>query len=83
MADAPEATGTVRSFLAALERRPVPLAILAGLLIAFSLPPWGWWPLAFAGLALFDRLLAGASVRQRLGRATVVGLAMYQASTVS
>ena len=77
MADAPEATGTVRSFLAALERRPVPLAILAGLLIAFSLPPWGWWPLAFAGLALFDRLLAGASVRQRLGRATMVGLALF------
>ena len=29
------------------------VAIVAGLLVAFSLPPWGWWPLAFAGIALF------------------------------
>ncbi|HRA34624.1 MAG TPA: hypothetical protein PK748_06840, partial [Acidimicrobiales bacterium] len=47
-------------------RRPVVRGVAAGLLIALSLPPWGWWPLAFGGLALFDRLLAGASARQRL-----------------
>ena len=29
------------------------VAIIAGLLIAFSLPPWGWWPLAYVGVALF------------------------------
>ena len=28
-------------------------AIIAGLLVAFSLPPWGWWPLAYVGVALF------------------------------
>ena len=28
-------------------------AIVAGLLVAFSLPPWGWWPLAYVGVALF------------------------------
>ena len=35
-------------------------AVAAGLLLAASLPPWGWWPLAFVGIALLDRLLAGA-----------------------
>jgi len=28
-------------------------AIIAGLLVAFSLPPWGWWPLAYVGVTLF------------------------------
>ena len=32
-------------------------ALVAGLLLAASLPPWGWWPLAFVGLALLDRLI--------------------------
>ena len=26
---------------------------ISGFLIAFSLPPWGWWPLTFVGVALF------------------------------
>lgn len=30
-----------------------PLA--AGLLVAASMPPWGWWPLAFLGLVLYAR----------------------------
>ena len=30
--------------------------VLAGLCIAASVPPWGWWPLAFVGIALLDRL---------------------------
>jgi apolipoprotein N-acyltransferase len=25
-----------------------------GFLVALSLPPWGWWPLAFVGIALFE-----------------------------
>jgi apolipoprotein N-acyltransferase len=29
------------------------VAVVAGLLVAFSLPPWGWWPLAYVGIALF------------------------------
>ena len=29
------------------------VVIVAGLLVAFSLPPWGWWPLAYVGVALF------------------------------
>lgn len=29
------------------------LSIGSGALVALSLPPWGWWPLAFVGVALF------------------------------
>ena len=32
----------------------VPLALAGGLLVALALPPWGWWPLAFVGIALFE-----------------------------
>lgn len=27
--------------------------LCAGALVAFSLPPWGWWPCAFIGVAIF------------------------------
>ena len=30
------------------------LALGAGFLVALSLPPWGWWPLAVVGVALFE-----------------------------
>lgn len=30
------------------------LALGAGLLVALSLPPWGFWPLAIVGIALFE-----------------------------
>lgn len=63
----------VRSFFA----RPTVRGVIAGLLIAASMPPWGFWPLAFIGIAVFDRLLAGAAVKQRLGRGFVVGLALF------
>lgn len=29
--------------------------IIAGLLVAASMPPWGWWPLAFIGLGIYAR----------------------------
>lgn len=32
-------------------------ASLAGALVAFALPPWGWWPLALIGVALFIRIM--------------------------
>ena len=38
-------------------RARIPLALVAGLLVALSLPPWGWWPLTFAGIALFELAL--------------------------
>jgi len=50
------------------------LAPLAGGLIAFSMPPWGWWPLAFVGVAILDRLLANQPRKERFKRGTIVGL---------
>jgi len=52
-------------------------ALGTGVLIAAALPPWGWWPLAFAGIAAFDRLIADRPWRARFGRAWVVGLGLY------
>jgi apolipoprotein N-acyltransferase len=60
-----------------LRHSPTVKALVAGLLVAASLPPWGWWPLAFVGIAVFDRLLAGTTVRQRLYRGSVVGWALF------
>jgi apolipoprotein N-acyltransferase len=34
------------------------LALGAGALVALSLPPWGFWPLAFVGVILFEVALA-------------------------
>jgi apolipoprotein N-acyltransferase len=42
------------------------LALGAGALVALSLPPWGFWPLAFVGVALFGIALDTATTR--LGR---------------
>jgi len=50
------------------------LAPLAGGLIAFSMPPWGWWPLALIGVAIIDRLLTHQPRKVRFARATVVGV---------
>jgi apolipoprotein N-acyltransferase len=49
--------------------------VLAGLCLAASVPPWGWWPLAFVGVALWDRLLAERAWRSRLWRTWVVAAA--------
>jgi apolipoprotein N-acyltransferase len=43
-------------------------AASCGVSIAAALPPWGWWPLAFAGLASFDRLVADRPARSRFKR---------------
>ena len=40
----------------------------AGGLICFSMPPWGFWPLAPLGVALLDRLLADRPAAGRLRR---------------
>lgn len=38
-------------------------ALGAGLLVALSLPPWGYWPLAFLGIMLFETALGEAPAR--------------------
>ena len=49
--------------------------VLAGLCIVASVPPWGWWPLAFVGIALLDRLIADQPWKRRLRRTWLVGAA--------
>ena len=60
-------------------RRPPPsaLAVLAGLLLAASTPPWGFWPLAFAGIALLDHVLDGAGGFVRFRRAWLVWFSLF------
>lgn len=50
-------------------------ALLGGFLVALSLPPWGWWPLAFVGIAMFETGLQQAETRrQRLVRGMAFGI---------
>lgn len=58
------------------------LSVLAGLLIAAGLPPWGWWPLTIAGLALWFELLNRLTPHSRFGRSLLVGVAWFYPSTV-
>jgi apolipoprotein N-acyltransferase len=47
---------------------------LGGLLVASSLPPWGWWPLAFVGVIVFETALGSEPTRlQRAGLGFVFG----------
>jgi apolipoprotein N-acyltransferase len=43
-------------------------ALGAGVLVALSMPPWGWWPLAFVGLAAWEWLLDGQPRKNRWRR---------------
>ena len=49
----------------------------AGILLALSLPPWGWWPLGIAGAGLFYWRLAGLPLRARLWAGWLAGLGCY------
>jgi len=52
------------------------VALLAGFLVAFSLPPWGWWPLAFVGVALLEIAVGPEPSRgARFARGMAFGLA--------
>jgi len=58
------------------QRLPVALrCAIAGVALAASVPPWGWWPAAFLGIAEFDQLLAGQARSSRVRRAVLVTLA--------
>ena len=46
--------------------------LAAGICIAGSVPPWGWWPLAFVGMFLLDRLLADQPWKKRFRRTWLV-----------
>jgi len=67
-----------------VERRWVSLitGLVAGLAICASLPPWGWWPLAFVGIALWADALGGQTRRQRFAISWMVGAAWFGPSTL-
>lgn len=37
----------------------LPRPLVAGLCVAAAMPPWGWWPLALAGVALYGTSVSG------------------------
>ena len=57
-------------------------AVVAGLLIGASLPPWGWWPLGFVGLALWVELLDETGRRRRMFRSALVAVAWLTPATL-
>jgi apolipoprotein N-acyltransferase len=64
-----------RPALAQRLARPA-LALGAGTLVALSMPPWGFWPLAFVGVVLFEITLGDTPTRRerlRLGLAFGAG----------
>jgi apolipoprotein N-acyltransferase len=60
--------------------RAILRAVIAGLCLAASVPPWGWWPLAFLGIAMWDRLLRNAKPRDRIVRSIVFAAAWFTPS---
>ena len=67
-----------------MERRwvAVALGLVAGLLLCASLPPWGWWPLAPVGLALWLHLLGRGRRLDRFMVSWAVGVAWFGPSTL-
>ncbi len=62
--------------------RPWIRAVAAGLLLAASLPPWGFWPLGIVGMALWVELLAEAGHWRRAGLSALVSVAWLGPATV-
>ncbi|HVE47132.1 MAG TPA: apolipoprotein N-acyltransferase [Acidimicrobiales bacterium] len=52
-------------------------AALGGVLVALSLPPWGWWPLAFVGISVLSLLLREQPVWRRFRAGFAFGLGMF------
>ena len=58
------------------------LALAVGLMISFAMPPWGWWPLAPVGIALWSLLLDGAPRRTRAMLGALVAGGWFLPSTL-
>lgn len=58
------------------------LALAAGGLVAFAMPPWGWWPLVFVGIAGLDLLIEGRSRAARFVVGTAFGLGWLMPATL-
>ena len=62
--------------------RPWVRGVLAGVLLAASLPPWGFWPLGFVGMALWVELLTEARHWRRAGLSALVSVSWLGPATV-
>jgi apolipoprotein N-acyltransferase len=60
---------------------PIPAAVgaaaAAGLAVALSLPPFGWWPLAIVGVAALAALLPGRTAGRRAVLGAAFGLGQF------
>ena len=52
-------------------------SLAAGVGLALSLPPWGWWPLAFPAAGLLYWRLHGLRPRPRLAAGWLAGLGCF------
>ena len=57
-------------------------AVAAGLLLAASLPPWGFWPLAIVGMALWVEMLTETGYWRRAGLSALVSVGWLGPATV-
>ena len=62
--------------------RPWIRGIGAGLLLAASLPPWGFWPLGLLGMALWVELLTETRHWRRAGLSALVSVSWLAPATV-
>lgn len=60
---------------------PALRAVVAGLMLASSVPPWGFWPLGFVGMALWVELLADTKPAQRAGRSALIAVSWLAPTT--
>lgn len=58
------------------------VSLFAGLALALSLPPWGWWPLAFLAFALLSHQLAVPSRRARAARGGLFAVGWFLPSVI-
>jgi apolipoprotein N-acyltransferase len=52
-------------------------SLAAGVALTLSLPPFGWWPLAFVGAAVLYWRLAGLALRTRVLAGWLAGLGLF------
>jgi apolipoprotein N-acyltransferase len=52
-------------------------SVVAGVLLALSLPPWGWWPLGLVGAGVLYWRLAGLGLWTRVWSGWLAGLGCY------
>ena len=57
--------------------RRLALPAFAGVLVAFSMPPWGWWPLSFVGIALYGSLAASRRATSPFGTGTAFAVGWF------